>query len=200
MWSPLETLRGGGDKEGYKPTTRTYNPCQEWRYFGVEICDNGANTTRGQSPNHSLHHSQQNNKRGTVQPFALFLITPHYDTLTESNPLKQWSEEPLLVKCDRIVGAPPKAQRREERKQGVACSGLFGDCSRLAKPGEVQRFALRLGSRRRSGKSPHLWALPVIIAPVGSVATDEAEARRRRRSVCTGFFCFSKKKGSPLLY
>jgi hypothetical protein len=32
---------------------------------------------------------------------------------------------------DRIVDATTQTQRREERKQRVACSGLFGDCSHL---------------------------------------------------------------------
>ena len=139
MWSPLGTLRGGGDKGGYKPTTRTYYPCQ------VAMLRGGDFPARENTTRTTLHHTQQNNKRGTVQPLALFLITPHYDTLTESNPLKQWNEEPLLVKCARIVGAPPKAQRREERKQRVACSGLYGDCSRLAKLGKCNALRCAWG-------------------------------------------------------
>lgn len=77
------------------------------------------------------------------------------------------------------------------------CSGLFGDCFRLAKPGGVQRIALRSGSRRRSAKSPHLWALAVMVAPVGSAAKEQQRVAFCERASAPVFFASAKKRGRP---
>jgi hypothetical protein len=89
--------------------------------LAVEICDNGANTT-------ACHFTttQKDNIKRALQPFAVLLSTTYlYDTLTESNPLKQWSEEHFVCSGDRNVDATTQTQRRTKRKQGIARSGLF---------------------------------------------------------------------------
>jgi hypothetical protein len=70
----------------------------------------------------------------------------------------------------------------------------------LRSSGKCNAQALRLGSRRRSAISPHLWALAVMFAPVGSAANEKQRAAFLERASAPVFLSFAQKKGSPLLY
>lgn len=98
----------------------------------------------------------------------------------------------------RIVEAPQPHQRREERKQGVPCSGLFVIAPVLRSWGSVSRRRT-LGDGRPLRHKPALWALAVMIAAVGGEATDEAEQSDcRRGSARTGDE--QSEEGGPRFY
>lgn len=140
----------------------------------MEICDNGANTTQGQSPHHSLHRPQLNNKRGTVQPLALFLIAPLHDKLTENALASEGTREHILWEGDRVVGDPHKNHSDRSDAAASAFTVVCVFSATNSARGSVSR-------RRTRGDRPPLRVSHARRTPLGGSHCYNCGVMRRER-------------------
>lgn len=115
------------------------------------------NTTRT-----TLHHTQQNNKRGTVQPLALFLITPLHDKLTENTLPSGDPTVPLLGGGLPHCGSPRQKAQHPKGRSLVGCLGVVC-CVLCHQPHRGSGEAAR-GRAAAQGRAPQgfslMWGLP----------------------------------------